>query len=69
LPHLVQNFELTLTKDPQELQVRPPEGLCFGRRDWSGVGSTPGVENADAAEIIDGGRPAPGNVAAVTCEA
>ena len=52
--------------DPQELQVGPITGFSFGSRAGSGGGKTPGVEKADAAEMTDGGRPAPGSVAAVT---
>ena len=65
---MVQNFAVALTGDPQELQDRL-EGTFCGNSAGSGVGNTPGVENAEAAEIIDGGRPAPGNVAAVTLDA
>jgi len=64
----VQNFEVALRGDPQELQDRLADVFC-GNNAGSGVGNTPGVENAEAAEIIDGGRPAPGSVAAVTLDA
>src|SRR5574340_93518 len=67
-PHLGQNLALVFRAEPQELQTGPLE-LCFGKSDGSGRGSSPGVEKAAAAEIIDGGWPGPGNVDAVTCDA
>ena len=62
-----QNFALDFTEDPQELHVGPLEEPCFGINAGSGGGKTPGVEKAAAAEIIDGGCPSPGRVAA-TCD-
>ena len=62
----MQNLDVGLTGEPQEPHTGPVCCASFGKRDGSGVGRTPGVENAEDAEIIDGGRPAPGSVAAVT---
>ena len=53
-PHLEQNLALAFRAEPQELQTGPPE-LCFGKREGSGLGSSPGVEKAAAADMIDGG--------------
>jgi len=67
-PHLGQNFALIFTKEPQELQDNPLDKFCFGKRDLSGGGKTPGVEKTAAAEMIEGGVPGPGKVDAVTCD-
>jgi len=64
---LGQNFALDFTGDPQELQDGLPDELCLGMSAGSGGGKTPGVEKAAAADIIDGGCPGPGKVAADTC--
>ena len=66
-PHLEQNLALTFRADPQALQTGPL-GLC-GMSAGSGRGSSPGVENAAAADIIEGGCPGPGNVEAAICDA
>lgn len=50
----MQNLAVAFTLEPQELHVGPTEDP-FGNRDGSGGGSTPGVEKAAAAEMIDGG--------------
>jgi hypothetical protein len=57
---------VVLTGEPHELQLGPLADISFGKRAGSGGGRTPGVEKADGAEMIDGGRPSPGKVAAVT---
>ena len=62
-----QNFALAFRANPQELQTGLE--LCFGNNDGSGLGSSPGVEKAAAAEMIDGGCPGPDKVDAVTCVA
>jgi hypothetical protein len=57
---LGQNLALGFTEELQELHTGPLE--LFGINAGSGRGSSPGVENAAAADIIDGGCPGPGNV-------
>jgi hypothetical protein len=58
---LEQNLALGFTAEPQELQTGPL-GALFGNSAGSGLGSSPGVENAAAADMIDGGCPGPGKV-------
>lgn len=63
-----QNLALDFRADPQALQTEPL-GLCCGKSAGSGRGSSPGDENAAAADMIDGGCPDPDSVAVAICDA
>src|SRR5207302_11299818 len=65
LPHLVQNFAVDFSCEPQDEQIGPL--IDFGIKLGSGVGSVPGLPNAEAAETIEGGLPGPGIVADEMC--
>ena len=58
----MQNFAVDFSGAPQEEQLGPLKdcGIKLG----SGIGSVPGLPNAEAAETMEGGLPGPGIVAA-----